>query len=131
MVTDGNQTYLGDNFEMYRNIKTLYCVTGANIVSVGQLYFKNNQSNKLIEKQIRFTVTRSGGTGEGGLDEDSQKVQNSSYKINKYQEHNVYYDKHNQHFSMLYMKVVKKVNSKSSHQKEKNLFLYFFYFVSI
>ena len=29
---------------------------------MGQLYFKNKQTNKLIEKEIRFVVTR-GGVG--------------------------------------------------------------------
>ena len=43
---------------MYRNTEALYSV-------VGQLYFKNKHTdkdtNKLIEKEIRFVVTRSGG----------------------------------------------------------------------
>lgn len=41
-----------------------------------------NKQNKLIEKEISLLVTRVGVEGE--LDEDGQKVQNSSYKINKY-----------------------------------------------
>ena len=45
MVTDHNQTYHSDNFEIYRNIKTLCCVTGTNSV-VGQLYFKNKQTHR-------------------------------------------------------------------------------------
>ena len=40
----------------------------------------------------------------GELDEDCQKVQTFSYKINKYQDYKV------QHYCMLYMKVVKRVN---------------------
>ena len=47
---------------------------------VGQLYFRN----KLIEKEIIFVVTRGGDCGEGELEEGGQKVQTSSYKINKY-----------------------------------------------
>ena len=31
-MTDGNQTSWDDHFEMYRNIKSLCCVTGANIL---------------------------------------------------------------------------------------------------
>ena len=50
---------------------------------VGQLYFKNKQTNKLTEKEIRFVVTREREQGEGELDEGSQKVQTSSYSINK------------------------------------------------
>ena len=45
-------------FETYTNTKSLCCVTGTNTV-VGHLYVKN----KLIEKEIRFVVTR--GKGEG------------------------------------------------------------------
>ena len=47
---------------------------------IGQLYFKkitNKQTNKLIEKDIRFVVTRGGVAGWGrGLDEGRQKVTN-------------------------------------------------------
>ena len=34
-------------------------------IAVGQLYFKNKQTNKLIEKEIRFVVTTGGTTGGG------------------------------------------------------------------
>ena len=34
-------------------------------IAVGQLYFKNKQTNKLIEKEIRFVVTIGGTTGGG------------------------------------------------------------------
>ena len=47
---------------------------------IDQLYFRN----KLIEKEIRFVITRGQGWGEGELDEGSQEVQTLSYKINKY-----------------------------------------------
>ena len=42
--------------------------------------------NKLLEEEMRFLVTRGGGwRGKWGeVDKDSQKVQTSSYKINKY-----------------------------------------------
>ena len=42
------------------------------------------ETNRLIEKEIRFGLTRGRGWGEGELDEGSQKVQTCSYKINKY-----------------------------------------------
>ena len=32
---------------------------------VGQLYFKDKHTNKLIEKEIRFVVTRGRGWGKG------------------------------------------------------------------
>ena len=41
---------------MCRNIESPSCVAGANRV-VGQLYFKN----RLIEKEIKFVVTRGAG----------------------------------------------------------------------
>ena len=58
-----------------------------------------------------------------GLNEGSQKVQTSSYKINKSQGCNVQHDKYNQQCRTLYMKV-KRVNPKSSHHKEKDFFLF-------
>ena len=57
-----------------------------NLFKIMELYFKNqptNQPTKLIEKEIRFVVTRCVGYGEGELDEGGQKVQTSSFKINK------------------------------------------------
>ena len=77
MVIDGN------HFEMYRNIESLCCSSGSNIV----LYRSNipqKQTNILIEKEIRLMVTRSKIWGEAELDEGGQKVQTSSYKLNKY-----------------------------------------------
>ena len=46
-----------DHFEMYRNIQSLRCVPGTNIV----VYINyTSKTNKLIEKEIRFVVTRGG-----------------------------------------------------------------------
>ena len=42
------------------------------------------QTKKLIEKEIRFVVTRCREWGDRKLDEGSPKVQTPSYKINKY-----------------------------------------------
>lgn len=50
---------------------------------------KEHHKTKLIEKEIRFIVTRGRRWGVGELDEGSPKVQISSYK-NKYQRGNVY-----------------------------------------
>ena len=68
---------------MYRNIESFFCAPGTNIVLWVNCTSKTNkQTNKLIEKEIIFVVTR--GVGVGELDEDSQKVQISSNKINRY-----------------------------------------------
>lgn len=67
------------------------------------------------------------GWGGGGLDEESQKVQTSSFKIGI---RDVQNDKYNQHCWMLQMKVVKRANYKSSYHKKK-IFSYFFNSMSI
>ena len=41
-----------------------------------------SKTNKLIENEIRFEVTRGRGWGKGELDEGGQKVQTCSYEIN-------------------------------------------------
>ena len=46
---------------MYRDIESLCCVTGTNIVvSVSYTSETNKQTSKLIEKEVRFAVTRGG-----------------------------------------------------------------------
>ena len=94
MVVDHDQTYHGDHFEIYRNIKSLWCVPGTNSV-VGQLHFENKQTNKLIEKRSHLQLPEAGGYMKGELDGGSQKVQTSSYKINKSQGCNGQHDKYN------------------------------------
>lgn len=42
---------------------------------------------KLIEKEARLAVAR--GVGKGNWDEGGQKVQTSTFKINKYWDYNV------------------------------------------
>ena len=90
MVKDGNQTYCGDHFAMYRNIKPLCCVPGTNIVL--QVYYtpKTKQTNSQ-KKRSDLWLPEAGG-GQGELDEGGQKVQTSSYKINTYQGCNVQHD---------------------------------------
>ena len=63
---------------------------------------------------------------EGELNEGGQKEQTSSYKINKYWGCNVQHNRYNEHCCTLYMKVVERVNPKSSHHKEKNVFSFSF-----
>ena len=81
MVTDGNQTYRGDHFEMYRNIKLLCCVIGTNT-----LLQVNCISNTNTQTQERDQVCgyQRRGQGKRELDEGSQKVQTSSYKTDNY-----------------------------------------------
>ena len=85
MVTDGNQTYRGDHFIMYRNIKSLCCVTGTNRDLEVDYIHKQKKSGK----ESRFVVTRSEGWWEGKLNEGGQKAQTLSYKINMYQGCNI------------------------------------------
>ena len=47
MMTDHNQTYHTDHFDMYRKIESLCCVTGTNNF-VGQVYFKTNSEKDQI-----------------------------------------------------------------------------------
>lgn len=72
----------------------------------------------------------SGGEGGRGLKEGCQKVQTSNYKVKKYKRCKLPHEKYDEHFCVLYMKVVKRVNPKSLQPKEKNCF-YFFFFVFI
>ena len=83
MVTDDNQRYHVDNFEMYRNIKNLCCIPGTTTVLwVNRTSKTNKQINSPIEKKIRFVFTRGEeGWGEAELNEGSQKAQIQNYKI--------------------------------------------------
>ena len=90
MVTDGNQTYPVDHFIIYKNIKSLCCTPGTNIVF--QVNY-TSKTNRFIES--RFVATRGRGWRERELDEGGQKVQTYSYKANKYQGCNVQPDKDN------------------------------------
>ena len=64
---------------MYRNIDSLCCVPGTDIVS--QVNYTSKR-NKLTEKEIGFVVTRGGGGYT--LEEGGHKGQTSGYKIYKY-----------------------------------------------
>ena len=117
----------GEHFESIE-ISNHYAVY-QEIIQCCKSIILQKQNKQLIEKGIRFVVTRGGAWGEGEFDEGSQKVQTSSNKINKYQGCNIQHDKYNEHCCVLYMKVVKRVNRKSSHHKE--IFKNFFNIVSI
>ena len=55
-------------------------------------YMWNLKKKKLIEKEIRFVVTRGEGCGVGESDEDGQKTQTFNYKINKHWRYNLEHD---------------------------------------
>ena len=79
-------------------------------------FYVESGKKKLIERYIIPVVTRnreSGGWGKGLFDEGGQKIQSSSYKISKSWGCNI------EHLLMIYRKVIKRVDLKSSHHKEK------------
>ena len=66
MVTDGDQTFCDDHFEMYRNIKSFCCITETKTVLQVNLYFKNKETNKLMKRSdLWFPEAR----GWGGWDQ--------------------------------------------------------------
>ena len=91
MVTDGNYTYHWDHFEIYKNIESLCCKLGTVQVN----YTSKTNKEKQRKTDQSFGTRGSGGWEERKLYEDSQKVQISSYKINKYQRYNAQHDKYN------------------------------------
>ena len=72
MVTDSNQTYHGDHFEIYRDSKSLLCIPGPNGGIAGQLYFKIKETNKTHRK--KGLVATINGSGEVELDEGGLKL---------------------------------------------------------
>ena len=91
MVTYHNQTYCGDHFEMYRNIKSLCCVTRTKIVL--QINYTLKANKRIHRKEIKFVAPRGREEGEGELEEGGQKEGISSYEL--YQGCNVQHDKYN------------------------------------
>ena len=77
---------------MYSNTESLYCAPETNEVLEVNYTSKDKQPHR---KKITFVVTRGRGWWEGELDEGRQKVQTSSYKINKHEGCNTQYDKYN------------------------------------
>ena len=70
MVTDGNQTYHDEHFEKYRNIKTVCCITGINIV------LQVNIPQKLTHRQRdQICWYQRGRWWEKESDEANQKLQ--------------------------------------------------------
>lgn len=56
------------------------------------------------------------------MGEESQKVQTSSYKKNKYLGHNLQHEDCSEDCRMVHLNVVKRVDPKSSHHKGKKAF---------
>ena len=84
-MTDHN----GSPFFNVQKYRITMCVPRPSIMFVvSQLYF-NKQRNKRTGKEVRSVVTRGRGQRDGELDEGGQKVQTSSYEINKFQGYNV------------------------------------------
>ena len=84
MVTYSKKSYCSHHFEMYKHFESLYCVTETNTVLwVNYTSKTNEQTNKQTQKKRSDLVTRGRGQVEWKMDEGSQKVQPSSYKINK------------------------------------------------
>ena len=104
-----------DYFEMYRNTESLCCVTGTNIVV--QVYY-TSKTNKPIEKEIRFAVTRAVDKWARGNWMEVGK----RYKltvIRQISSRNIMYsiiDIINS--AMFYMTVFKRVNPKCSYYKK-------------
>ena len=78
-----------------------------------------NQTNKLMEKEIRYVVTSGMGSGDGELDEGSQKLLQTSDVMYTY------------NINMLYIKVIKRVNPKSSHHTFFNFFVYLYKMIDV
>ena len=74
MVTDGNQAYCDDHFEMYRNTELLCYATGANIVLQTNYTSKTNKQTNSQKKKSDSLPEWVGGGRE--LDEGSQKGTN-------------------------------------------------------
>ena len=92
MVTDGNQSYCGDHFEMYRNIKSLCCTPATNVVL--QIIYTSKANKQTQKKRSDLWLPEAGGGGRGNWMKVA-KGTNISYRINKYQGCNVQHDKYN------------------------------------
>ena len=64
-MTNHNEVYHGDNFEMRRMLDSLCCVTGTHVVLLVDWSSKTNNQTKFKEKGIRSLVTRREGRGMG------------------------------------------------------------------
>ena len=127
MVTDDSQTFHDDHLKCMEIVK--HYVVCQKLTQCCRPIILQKQTNSQ-KKKLGLWLPEAGGRGREELHEVSHKVETSSYKTNKQQGCNVQHSKYNQHCCMLYMKVVKRVNPKSSHHKE-NFFFYFFNFMSI
>ena len=92
----------------------------------GQSYLKkkkpNKQIDKLLEKEIRFVITRGSGGWKQELDEGDQKIQTSNYKINI---RVVIYNMINRiNTAVCYIGKLLRINPESSSQGKKILYLY-------
>ena len=130
LATYCNQIYRHDPFEMYRNTKLLCCIIEINMVL--QVSYTSETNKQIHRKRDQnFCYQRQGVEwGERELDGGRKKVQTPSYKINEPQGCGAQHDKHNEHCCTSCMKVVERVNLKSSYHKE-NIFFSVSLFVSM
>ena len=80
VVTDGNQTYPGDHFVIYRNIGLLCSVPETNTMCRSILLQQTDVEIKKLTEKIRYLATRDRSYKEEELDENGYKVQTSSIK---------------------------------------------------
>ena len=73
---DSNQTYRDDHFEMYRNIKSLGCITGTNVVLQDKYISKTNKRSHRKGDQI--CGYQGWDTGEGKIGGRQSKVQTAT-----------------------------------------------------
>ena len=65
MMIDGNQTYHGDHFVMYRNIESLCCAPGTTIVLQVNYISKNKKQTHRKRDQICYYQRQ--GVERGGI----------------------------------------------------------------
>ena len=83
MVIIFNCIEISNHYEVYQELT---------YNTVGQIQFKNKQTYR---KRDQICGYQRQGVQRGTLDEGIQRVQTSSYKINKYQGCNTQHDKYN------------------------------------
>ena len=90
-------------FQNFPQFIVIHAVKGFGIVNKGEIDVflevlqvnHTSKTNKFIEKEISCVVTSVRGWGKEKLDESSQKVQISIYRINQYYSCVVQHDKYN------------------------------------
>ena len=74
--------HISDHELLYQICNQLIQLDSKTTTQIIQI-FKNRERTKLIQKDIRIVIVRTGNCGKVILDEGDQKAQTSSSKINK------------------------------------------------